>query len=50
MTNSRNRITYTKAARLIVAMTEIQQCDDCPASLRIALDDARAAISPFYDD
>jgi hypothetical protein len=50
VTDGRNRITYTKAARFIAAMVSLQQCDDCPDALRIALDDARAAISPFYDD
>ena len=44
------RITQAKAARLVAVIAEIQECDDCPDGLRVALDDARAEISPFYED
>jgi hypothetical protein len=43
------KITYTKAARFVAVMVALQECDDCPAGLRLALEDARAEISPFYD-
>jgi hypothetical protein len=44
------KITRAKAARFVAAMVELQECTDCPSGLRIALDDARAEISPWYDD
>jgi hypothetical protein len=50
MSEKKNKITYTKAARFIAAMVSLQECDDCPDALRVALDDARAAISPWYDE
>jgi hypothetical protein len=43
------KITETKAARLIAAMEALRECEDCPTDLSIAMDDARAAISPWYD-
>ena len=46
---ARQKITYAKAARFVAAMVALQECGDCPDGLLIALDDARAAISPWYD-
>jgi hypothetical protein len=43
------KITYTKTARFVAAMAALRECDDCPDGLRIALDDARAEVSPWYD-
>ncbi len=43
------KLTHAKAARFIAAMVALQECDDCSDRLRIALDDARAEISPWYD-
>jgi hypothetical protein len=43
------RITEAKAARLVDAMEAIRECSDFTEDLRQAFDDARAAISPFYD-
>jgi hypothetical protein len=43
------RITEAKAARLVAAMEALRECEDCPTDLSIAMDDARAAISPWYD-
>lgn len=44
------KITQAKAARLVAVIAALQECDDCPDGLRVALDDARAEISPFYED
>ena len=44
------KITKAKAGRLVNAMEALRACDDCPSGLIIAMDDARAAISPWYDD
>ncbi len=44
------RITQAKAARLVAIIAELQECDDITSSLRIALDDARAEIHPWYGD
>jgi hypothetical protein len=43
------KITEAKAARLVAAMEALRECEDCPDALSIAMDDARAAISPWYD-
>lgn len=43
------KITEAKAAALVAAMEALRQCDDCPPDLIRAMDDARAAVSPFYD-
>ena len=43
------KITEAKAARLIAAMEALRECDDCPSGLIQAMDDARMAISPWYD-
>ncbi len=43
------KITEAKAARLVNAMEALRECEDCPADLTLAMDDARAAISPWYD-
>jgi hypothetical protein len=43
------KITEAKAARLVAAMVALRECEDCPDSLILAMDDARAAISPWYD-
>lgn len=43
------KITQAKAERLVRIIAELQECEDCPAGLSIALEDARAAISPWYD-
>lgn len=43
------KITHAKAARLVAVIAALQECEDCPAGLRVALDDARAEISPWYD-
>jgi hypothetical protein len=45
----RHKITQAKAARLVKAIAELQGCTDCPSDLSRALDDARMAISPWYD-
>jgi hypothetical protein len=44
------RITEAKAARLVAAMEALRECEDCPPDLILAMDDARAAISPWYDN
>lgn len=44
------KLTHAKAARFVAAMVALQECDDCPNGLRVALDDARAEISPWYDN
>jgi hypothetical protein len=44
------KITHAKAARFVAAMVALQECEDCPSGLRIALDDARAEIAPWYHD
>jgi hypothetical protein len=44
------KITRAKAARLVAIIAELQECEDCPSGLSIALEDARAEISPWYDD
>jgi hypothetical protein len=43
------KITEAKCARLIGAMEAIRECDDCPPELVRVFEDARAAISPWYD-
>ena len=43
------KITEAKCARLVAAMEAIRECEDCPNDLVRAFDDARAAISPWYD-
>jgi hypothetical protein len=43
------KITEAKAADLIDAMEALRECEDCPPDLIRAMDDARAAISPWYD-
>ena len=43
------KITPTKAARLVNVMEALRECEDCPSDLIMAMDDARAAISPWYD-
>jgi hypothetical protein len=43
------KITEAKAARLVNAMEALRECDDCPDELIRAFDDARQAISPWYD-
>ena len=45
----RHKITAAKAARLVRAIAEIQECTDCPGALSRALEDARTEISPWYD-
>jgi hypothetical protein len=45
----RKRITEAKAARLVAAMEAIRECEDFPAELSRVFEDARAAISPWYD-
>jgi hypothetical protein len=49
-TPPKKKITQAKAARFIAAMVALQECEDCPDGLRVALDDARAEIDPFYGD
>ena len=44
------RITETKAKRLVDAMEALRECVDCPDDLSRAMDDARQAISPWYDN
>jgi hypothetical protein len=46
----KKKITQAKASRLVAVIAVLQECEDCPDGLRAALDDARAEISPFYDD
>ena len=48
-TTKPGKITYAKARRFVAAMVALQECDDCPDGLRVALDDARAGVSPWYD-
>ena len=43
------KITEAKARRLVDAIAVLVECEDCPADLKEALDDARQAISPWYD-
>lgn len=43
------KITEAKATRLVNAMEALRGCEDCPDNLILAMDDARAAISPWYD-
>ncbi len=43
------KITEAKAARLVNAMEALRECDDITDDLILALDDVRAAISPWYD-
>jgi hypothetical protein len=43
------KITEAKCARLVAAMEALRECDDITDALSLALDDARAAISPWYD-
>jgi hypothetical protein len=43
------KITKAKAERFVAAMVALQECDDCPDGLRLALDDARVEISPWCD-
>lgn len=43
------KITHAKAARLVAIIADLKECEDITDSLSLALDDARAAISPFYD-
>lgn len=43
------KITHALAARLVDVIAALQECEDCPAGLGIALDDARAEISPWCD-
>ena len=43
------KITETKAARLVAAMEALRECEDCPDDLIRAMDDARQAVSPWYD-
>jgi hypothetical protein len=42
------KITRAKAARLVAIIAQIRECDDCPDGPSVALDGARAEISPFY--
>jgi hypothetical protein len=44
------KITQAKAARLVDIIAALKECDDITDELSLALDDVRAAISPFYDD
>ena len=43
------KITEAKAARLVSAMEVLRECADCPDDLIRAMDDARQAVSPWYD-
>ena len=43
------KITAAKCARLIDAMEALRECEDFPAELTRVFEDARAAISPWYD-
>jgi hypothetical protein len=43
------KITEAKAARLVAVIAVLKECDDISDDLSLALDDARAAISPWYD-
>jgi hypothetical protein len=43
------KITRAKAARLVDVIAALSECEDCPDGLQMALDDARAEISPWYD-
>jgi len=43
------KITEAKAARLVAAMEAIKECSDMTDDLSRAFDDARAALSPWYD-
>jgi hypothetical protein len=44
------KITQAKAARLVAVIAELKECEDITPGLSLALDDARAEISPWYDD
>ena len=43
------KITQAKAARLVAVIAALTECEYCPDDLSRALEDARAAISPWYD-
>lgn len=43
------RMTEAKATRLVRALVECLDCEDIEGSDRVALEDARAAVSPWYD-
>jgi hypothetical protein len=43
------KITEAKATRLVAAIAALKECADITDDLSLALDDARAAISPWYD-
>lgn len=43
------KITEAMAARLVYLIAELKECEDCDDHLSLALDEARAAISPWYD-
>jgi hypothetical protein len=45
----RKWITPATAARLVDPITVLNQCVDTTPELRRALEDARQAISPWYD-
>ena len=47
--SARKRITTARAARLVAAIADLKECEDITDDLSLALDDARAAISPWYD-
>ena len=43
------KITEAKCARLVAAMEALRECEDFPDELVRTFEDARAAISPWYD-
>jgi len=46
----RKWITKSKAARLVDTIAALTECTDATPELRRALEDARRAISPWYDN
>lgn len=43
------RMTYAKARRAVAAIVTVLDCEDINGSDRGAFEDARAALSPWYD-
>lgn len=43
------KMTEAKARRLVDAIVAVLECEDIDGTDRVALEDARAAVSPWYD-
>lgn len=42
-------MTEAKARRAVAAIVAVLDCEDVEGTARVALEDARAALSPWYD-